>query len=199
MRRSPAAPALCVALAWLLGAQTAVAQKPSAERPNYDVGARWLLNDGAYDLVRATGDVYFFSAGPNRQIQLTRDLGIYRMLKDGNVEWQVDPPPPIKWPLEVGKWGIIYNAILHSREYPGGLPVRFTWEVKAYESVQVPAGTYQAFRIVYLAEYVTDPLRRGGGLPGRQSWTLVSLRAPRSTAPKSSRGPSARQHPRKSA
>jgi len=28
MRRSPAAPALCVALAWLLGAQTAVAQKP---------------------------------------------------------------------------------------------------------------------------------------------------------------------------
>jgi hypothetical protein len=178
MRRSPAILALSVAVAWLLGAETASTQKPSAERPNYDVGARWLLNDGAYDLVRATGDVYFFSAGPTRQIQLTRDLGIYRMLKDGNVEWQVDPPPPIKWPLEVGKWGIIYNAVLHSREYPSGLPVRFTWEVKAYESVQVPGGTYLAFRIVYLAEYIGDPLKRSGGIPGRQSWTLVSWYAP---------------------
>jgi hypothetical protein len=178
MRRSPTALGLSVALAWLLGAETALAQKPSAERPNYDVGARWLLNDGAYDLVRATGDVYFFSAGPTRQIQLTRDLGIYRMLKDGNVEWQVDPPPPIKWPLEVGKWGIIHNAILRSREYPSGLPVRFTWEVKAYESVQVPGGTYQAFRIVYFAEYIADPLRRTGGIAGRQSWALVSWYAP---------------------
>ena len=178
MRRGPTVLALFVAVAWLLGAETASTQKPSAERPSYDVGARWLLNDGAYDLVRATGDVYFFSAGPTRQIQLTRDLGIYRMLKDGNVEWQVDPPPPIKWPLEVGKWGIIYNAVLHSREYPGGLPVRLTWEVKAYESVQVPAGTYQAFRIVYLAEYISDPLRRSGGIPGRQSWALVSWYAP---------------------
>ena len=179
MRRSPTALALSLALAWLLGAETAIAQKPSAERPNYAVGARWLLNDGAYDLVRATGDVYFFSAGPTRQIQLTRDLGIYRMLKDGNVEWQVDPPPPIKWPLEVGKWGIIHNAILRSREYPSGLPVRFTWEVKAYESVQVPGGTYQAFRIVYLAEYDTgDPLRRSSVIAGRQSWALVSWYAP---------------------
>ena len=178
MRRGPAALALSVALAWLLAAATASAQKPSAERPTYDVGARWLLNDGAYDLVRATGDVYFFSAGPNRQIQLTRDLGIYRMLKDGTVEWQVDPPPPIKWPLEVGKWGVIHNAVLHSREYPSGLPVRFTWQVKAYESVQVPAGTYQAFRIEYLAEYISEPLRRSGGIPGRQSWALVSWYAP---------------------
>src|SRR3990172_5112812 len=179
MRRSPTALALSVAVAWLLGAETALAQKPRAERPNYDVGARWLLNDGAYDLVRATGDVYFFSAGPTRQIQLTRDLGIYRMLKDGNVECQGDPPPPIKWPLEVGKWGIIHNAILRSREYPSGLPVRFTWEVKAYESVQVPGGTYQAFRIVYLAEYDTgDPLRRSSVIAGRQSWGLVSWYAP---------------------
>lgn len=178
MRRGPTALALSAALACLLAAETAAAQKPSAERPSYDVGARWLLNDGAYDLVRATGDVYFFSAGPNRQIQLTRDLGIYRMLKDGNVEWQIDPPPPLKWPLEVGKWGILYNAILRSREYPSGLSVRFTWEVKAYESVQVPGGTYQAFRIVYFAEYISDSVRRSDRLPGRQSWTLVSWYAP---------------------
>jgi hypothetical protein len=97
--------ALSAALACLLAAESAAAQKPSAERPNYDVGARWLLNDGAYDLVRATGDVYFFSAGPNRQIQLTRDLGIYRMLKDGNVEWQIDPPPPAQVAARGGQVG----------------------------------------------------------------------------------------------
>ncbi len=139
---------------------------------------RWLLNDGAYDLIRATSDVYFFAAGPNRQIQLTRDLGLYRVLKDGRVDWQIDPPPPIKWPLEVGKFGTLFNAILHSREYPSGLPVQLTWQVKAYESVQVPAGAYQAFRILYLAEYIGDPLKRSGAIAGRQSWSVEMWYAP---------------------
>jgi hypothetical protein len=159
-------------------AEPGFAQRPSAERPTYEVGMRWLLNDGAYDLIRATSDVYFFAAGPNRQIQLTRDLGLYRVLKDGRVDWQIDPPPPIKWPLEVGKFGTLYNAVLHSREYPSGLPVQLTWTVKAYESVQVPAGAYQAFRILYLAEYIGDPLRRAGAIAGRQSWSVEMWYAP---------------------
>src|SRR6266436_7756104 len=178
MRRGPAALAFLSTLAWMAEAEPVLAQRPSAERPTYEVGMRWLLNDGAYDLIRATSDVYFFAAGPNRQIQLTRDLGLYRVLKDGRVDWQIDPPPPIKWPLEVGKFGTLFNAILHSREYPSGLPVQLTWEVKAYESVQVPAGTYQAFRIQYLAEYQGDTSRRGAALPGRQSWTLTTWYAP---------------------
>jgi Caspase domain len=178
MRQGPAALALLSALAWMADAEPSLAQKPSAERPTYEVGMRWLLNDGAYDLIRATSDVYFFAAGPTRQIQLTRDLGLYRVLKDGRVDWQIDPPPPIKWPLEVGKFGTLFNAILHSREYPSGLQVSLTWQVKAYESVQVPAGAYQAFRIVYLAEYVGDPLRRAGAIAGRQSWSLDMWYAP---------------------
>ena len=178
MRRGPAALALSAALAWLACAEPVLAQKPSAERPDYDVGARWLLGDGVYDLIRVTGDAYVFAASPARQIELTRDLGIYRVLKDGNVEWQLDPPPPLKWPLEVGKWGLIHDAVLRNREHPSGLSVRFTWEVKAYESVQVPAGTYQAFRIVYLAEYPGGSLRRAGAIPGRQSWSLVTWYAP---------------------
>jgi len=159
-------------------AEPGFAQRPSAERPTYEVGMRWLLNDGAYDLIRATSDVYFFAAGPNRQIQLTRDLGLYRVLKDGRVDWQIDPPPPIKWPLEVGKFGTLFNAVLHSREYPSGLPVQLTWTVKAYESVQVPAGAYQAFRILYLAEYIGDPLKRSGAIAGRQSWSVEMWYAP---------------------
>ncbi len=178
MRRGPTALAFGISLVWCVAAETGFAQKQSAERPSYEVGMRWLLNDGAYDLIRSTSDVYFFAAGPTRKIQLTRDLGLYQVLKDGNVDWQMDPPPPIKWPLEVGKFGTLFNAVMHSREFPSGLPVRFTWEVKAYESVQVPAGVYQAFRIVYLAEYIGDPLRRSGGVPGRQYWNVVMWYAP---------------------
>ena len=178
MRRGPAALAFLSTLAWMAEAQPVLAQRPSAERPTYEVGMRWLLNDGAYDLIRATSDVYFFAAGPNRQIQLTRDLGLYRVLKDGRVDWQIDPPPPIKWPLEVGRFGTLFNAVLHSREYPAGLPVQLTWTVKAYESVQVPAGAYQAFRILYLAEYIGDPLRRAGAIAGRQSWSVEMWYAP---------------------
>ncbi len=178
MRRGPAALAFLSTLAWMAEAEPVFAQRPSAERPTYEVGMRWLLNDGAYDLIRATSDVYFFAAGPNRQIQLTRDLGLYRVLKDGRVDWQIDPPPPIKWPLEVGRFGTLFNAILHSREYPSGLPVQLTWQVKAYESVQVPAGAYQAFRILYLAEYIGDPLKRSGAIAGRQSWSVEMWYAP---------------------
>ena len=178
MRRGPTALAFGISLAWCVAAETGFAQKQSAERPTYEVGMRWLLNDGAYDLIRATSDVYFFAAGPNRKIQLTRDLALYQVLKDGNVDWQIDPVPPIKWPLEVGKFGTLFNAIMRSREFPSGLPVRFTWEVKAYESVQVPAGVYDAFRITYLAEYLADPLRRSGAIPGRQYWNVVMWYAP---------------------
>jgi hypothetical protein len=170
--------AFAISLVWCVAAETGFAQKQSAERPTYEVGMRWLLNDGAYDLIRSTSDVYFFAAGPTRKIQLTRDLGLYQVLKDGQVDWQIDPPPPIKWPLEVGKFGTLFNAIMHSREFPSGLPVRFTWEVKAYESVQVPAGVYDAFRITYLAEYLADPLRRSGAIPGRQYWNVVMWYAP---------------------
>ena len=177
MRRGPTALALFVSL-WLCAAEIVLAQKPSAERPTYEVGMRWLLNDGAYDLIRISKDVYVFSAGPSRQIELTRDLGVYRIVKGGQVDWQIDPAPPIKWPLEIGNFGSLFNAVLHSKEYPSGLPVRFTWSVKAFESVQVPAGTYQAFRIEYFAEYIGDPLRRTGAIPGRQSWTLVLWYAP---------------------
>jgi hypothetical protein len=178
MRRGPTALAFAISLVWCVAADTGFAQKQSAERPSYEVGMRWLLNDGAYDLIRATSDVYFFAAGPTRKIQLTRDLGLYQVLKDGTVDWQLDPPPSIKWPLEVGKFGTLFNAIMHSREFPSGLPVRFTWEVKAYESVQVPAGVYDAFRITYLAEYIGDPIRRSGAIPGRQYWNVVMWYAP---------------------
>jgi hypothetical protein len=178
MRRASAALALSVVLASLAIAVPALAQKPVAARPSYELGARWLLSDGAYDLIKSGGDGYVFAASPSRQIQLTPELGMARILKDGAVEWQLDPPPKLKWPMEIGKWGVNYNAVLRNRDWPQGILVNLTWEVKAYESVQVPAGTYQAFRIQYLAEYQGDITRRGVAIPGRQSWTLTTWYAP---------------------
>src|ERR1700716_2807744 len=108
MRR--AAPALIVSavLACLAGAEQVLAQKPVAERPSYERGARWLLSDGAYDQIKSGGHGYVFAASPSRQIQLTQELGMARILKDGTVEWQLDPPPKLKWPMEIGKWGVNY-------------------------------------------------------------------------------------------
>jgi uncharacterized caspase-like protein len=178
MRRAPTALALSAVLACVAMAAPARAQKPVAERPHYEQGARWLLSDGAYDLIKSSGDGYFFAASPSRQIQLTQELGMARILKDGSVEWQLDPPPKLKWPMEVGKWGVNFNAVLRNRDWPQGILVNLTWEIKAYESVQVPAGTYQAFRIQYLAEYQGDKVARGIAIPGRQSWMLTTWYAP---------------------
>src|SRR5262249_27430127 len=177
MKRGPTALALFVSL-WLCTAEILLAQNPSAERPTYEVGMRWLLNDGAYDLIRISKDVYVFSAGPSRQIELTRDLGVYRIIKGGQVDWQIDPAPPIKWPLEIGKFGSLFNAVLHSKEYPSGLPVRFTWSVKAFESVQVPAGTDQGFRIEYFPQDIRDPPPRPGAVSPRPPWAPPPLDPP---------------------
>lgn len=172
--------ALCATLCWLAAAPPAAAQKPRAERPTYEQGEQWVLNDGVYDLIRVDKDVYVFAAGPQRQIQLSRDLAVVRVIKDGRIEWQLDPSPKLTWPMEVGKWGVTYDTVLHNRDHPTGVRVRLTWEVKAYESVRVPAGTFQAFRVEYLAEVgaTGDMLRRSAALPGRQFWTLVTWYAP---------------------
>jgi hypothetical protein len=127
MRRASAALALSAVLACLAIAVPARAQKPVAERPSYELGARWLLSDGAYDLIKSGGDGYVFAASPSRQIQLTPELGMARILKDGAVEWQLDPPPKLKWPMEIGKWGVNYNAVLRNRDWPQGIPVNLTW------------------------------------------------------------------------
>jgi len=171
---------VCAALCWLVAAPPAAAQKPRAERPTYELGEQWVLSDGVYDLIRVDKDAYVFSAGPHRQIQLTKDLAVASVTKDGRVEWQLDPTPKLAWPMEVGKWGVIHNGVLHNRDHPTGVRVRLTWEVKAYESVRVPAGTFQAFRIEYLAELgaTADVFRRGVAVPGRQFWTLVTWYAP---------------------
>ncbi|HET7876739.1 MAG TPA: caspase family protein, partial [Methylomirabilota bacterium] len=76
-------------------------------------------------------------------------------------------------------WGVIHHGTLRSRDYPSGLPVRVTWEVKAYEDVRVVGGAFKAFQILYTVVLETaDLASRGIQIPGAQSWRLVTWYAP---------------------
>ncbi len=51
------------------------------------------------------------------------------------------------WPLQVGKWWVssyAYQDRQRGRSFPRA---QWTWQVKAYEDVTVPAGTFKAFRL----------------------------------------------------
>ena len=177
MRKGPLVLLFAGALACTLPS-AAWAQKPRAERPTYEVGERWVMNDGVYDLIKVEKDTYVFAAGPGRQILFTKNLVPVTVLRGGSVEWEVYPPPELSWPLEVGKWGVT-SAILRNRDTPAGIRVRASWEVEAYETVQVVAGTFQAFRIVHSVEVETEgPIWRSRVTPGRQWWSLVTWYAP---------------------
>jgi hypothetical protein len=165
-----------VALAVLAAAAPApaLAQTPRAERPAYAVGDRWIRTDGVYDLVRMEGQVYVFAAEGGREVRLSRDLGLLRVSRGDQLDWETSPALPIRWPLEVGRWGA---AELHWRTHllPGipagahpawtdprttGMTLRFTWKVDAYEDVETPAGRLPAFRVgVTISDTVESPMR----------------------------------------
>lgn len=106
---------VAIALLWpalmLVSARFAVAQSPPVaspprvERPMYHVGHRWILNHGTYDLTRIDKDTYVFTAAGKREIQLSKDLGIARVVRNGRIEVDFDPAPVAKWPPSVGDWG----------------------------------------------------------------------------------------------
>ena len=131
---------------WLLTPMASIgAEAPRAERPTYTLGERWIRSDGVYDLIRIEDGRYIFAAGVDRQIHLTQDLMVAKVQK-GQWVMELTPPPKLTWPLEVGKWGTS-SGIWRTPSVLGGDPVSFTWSVKAYEDVQVVAGTFKAFRI----------------------------------------------------
>jgi len=101
---------------------------------------------------------------------------------------EFDPAPKLTWPLEVGKWGTS-SGFLRTPSYPGGGSVRFTWNVQAYEDVQVVAGTFKAFRISVAIEALVGPPGahafgtpdRSNSSPGMRS-RCDSLSRPRASA-----------------
>jgi hypothetical protein len=170
--------AILAGLAPLTASSPVQAQKPRAERPTYSLGEKWIRSDGVYELIRVEKDVYVFSAGKGREIHLTKDLVAAKTIKDGVIESEVDPPLPLRWPLEVGKWGksntlwrstFLVPNIMGGRAATSGTNVVVTWNVEAYEEVHTAAGTFKAFRITHTFDI---PLWRG------PSWTISTWYAP---------------------
>ncbi|OGK85808.1 MAG: hypothetical protein A2X52_11070 [Candidatus Rokubacteria bacterium GWC2_70_16] len=179
---------LALALALALGSIPASAQKERAERPTYAVGDKWLRSDGAFDLIRIEGDVYVFAADRGREVHLSRDLTLTKVVSRGSVDFELDPAPKISWPLEVGKEGYA-SGLLRTGRNPAGAQVRVFWRVEAYEYVNTPAGSIRAFRIL-----MSLAGGFGGGGAGRewgtiQTWyapdpgQIVLMRAPPGTVP----------------
>jgi len=158
MRRAPAplVPLILVALLVCPGlgqAQT----KPRAERPTYALGEKWIRSDGIFELIRIEKDTYVFSARPNWEIQISKDLGIARVQR-GDIAFELNPPLEFKWPLEVGKSGFQNSTWLTPRTSGRTHPVSIQWKVLDYEDVQVFAGTFKAFHILVT---ITDQGGRG--------------------------------------
>jgi hypothetical protein len=133
---------LTLALVLLPG--LAAAQR--AERPTYSPGDRWIRSDGAYELQRIERGQYVFVAPNGRRIHLTRDLGLAYIQRGSVVEWSMYPAADFKWPLQVGKWGVVSGEWQVAGRTGG--TAKCTWRVTAYEDVSTPAGVFKAFRIV---------------------------------------------------
>ena len=140
----------------LLLPSAALAQKPQAERPTYAVGERWVRNDGVYELIRIEKDQYVFAASAERQVRLTKDLMLAFVQKNAGL-LELDPPPAIAWPLEVGKSGSSWGT-LRWEGNSAGVYSRFLWNVASYGETPIPGGTIKAFRI----DLRMESLREGG-------------------------------------
>jgi len=136
----------------LSGALSAWAQAPKAERPTYAVGDKWIRSDGAYDLIRIENGRYVFAADGGREVHLSRDLGVAKIVRGGKLLLELEPPPGLSWPLEVGQSGVSWLTLKSLDPQFGQSVVRLTWRVDAYQDVRVPAGVFKAFRIVQVLE-----------------------------------------------
>lgn len=136
------------ALALALWPLASYAQIPRAERPTYSVGDRWILRHGVYDLIRIENDLYIFIAEGGREYRLTKDLAVAKVVGGYGSVMEFDPPPRLTWPLVVGNSGSTIS-FWHTPSNPIGRRAFIDWKVVAFEDVQVAAGVFKAFRIVY--------------------------------------------------
>ncbi|HTO12419.1 MAG TPA: caspase family protein [Candidatus Binatia bacterium] len=141
----PARRGLAALLALALLPLAALAQTSRAERPTYAIGDEWALADATYRLARIDRNVYVFTADGQREIRLTRDLGL-TFVRHGADTLEINPAPRLPWPLEVGKWGsgpaLVYLPA-------GSADAWLTWRIEAREPVVAGGRTQDAVRIRY--------------------------------------------------
>ena len=119
----------------LSGALSAWAQAPKADRPTYAVGDKWIRSDGAYDLIRIESGRYVFAADGGREVHLSRDLTVAKIVRAGQVLLELEPPPALTWPLEVGQSGVSWLTLKSLDPQFGQSVVRLTWKVSPSTTV----------------------------------------------------------------
>jgi len=132
----------------------AAAQAPRADRPTYAIGDKWVRDDATYDLVRIDKDVYVFSArGSRREVHLTRDLAIARVMLNRSSGVAFDPPLGFRWPLEVGAKGQM-RLTIDSLGRGQAVPASASWTVEQSQDT---------FLIHFNIDYQGSLSRTGGG------------------------------------
>jgi hypothetical protein len=144
---------------------------PGVERPTYALGQQWSRSDGDYRVTRIDRDAYVFAGGPDQEIDLTQDLMI-RAAKRGDWATEFESLPHV-WPLVVGKWGTA-NGRWQVPSEPRWVSVEYLWRIEAYEDIQVPAGTFTAFRIAL--EWESREPNAGFGRKRLVSWYAPAVR-----------------------
>ncbi|HEY2995355.1 MAG TPA: caspase family protein [Methylomirabilota bacterium] len=143
----------------------ALAEPTRADRPTYTVGDEWALKDATYRLARIEKDVYVYTGEGQREIRLTRDLGL-TYVRRGADYVELIPAPRVSWPLEVGKWGS--HSVL-VRLPAGSADAWLTWRVEAREPVTAGGATPMAYRIRYSLGAERPGLGAGANSPRLQS------------------------------
>ncbi len=93
---------------------------------------------------------YASPGGTSLHLPLTHGL-VANLNPQGQPVMSYEPAIDFPWPLQVGKtWSTQHQVTL----YPSGnvVPLRLQGKVEAYEAVTVPAGTYQAFKLVWTSD-----------------------------------------------
>lgn len=132
----------------------------SGERPQMEVGDSW-----AYRRTERNGDTLFYvqrvvrrrdeeieMTSGSEYLTYTRDLNL-KQIKRGNRVYATYTPyfPSYDFPLGVGKqWRRAFEGIVDDRDEN-----RWAWEgrVEAIETIMVPAGRFETFRIVLSGTY----------------------------------------------
>ena len=127
------------------------AERVTAERPTYSVGQRWILDGGEFKLTSVGRNSYVFTSG-RHEIHLSRDLAPLKIVREGKSEWEMDPAPSIRWPLEVGRWGMTRTSVLKNGQelnFGSGTSrlVQATWRIEAHEPRLVAGRRLDTFRI----------------------------------------------------
>ncbi len=126
-------------------------------RPVWHTGDRWVhawtvgaekgtKTSEVVGLNEVRGVQYYVVRGESGDWYYTLDLHWAAIIKDSRVAARVTPPQPwFNWPLDVGKrWD--YQGVLEEKDRKDQL--RETYRVVGVEQVQVPAGTFRAYKLV---------------------------------------------------